>query len=1103
MKNYRKVLIFVTFILGLFIVAQGAYAENKLWLTNATGVPGGQVTVEAHVTLDQNLQVMGWTITFDPNALTLQNCTVLYNTDVSPLPDEVSTAADGTHKVVYQDFTDLVALSTTAEDRPLIRYTFKIADGVTIGDYPITISWTEGNEPIDDKGNDVSGNFTLESGKITILAPGISVTPSFHNFGPVPVGDSKTQSFTIINTGNEALNIGSIALDGVNAAEFFIQNDKCSNQTVAQGGNCTFEVVFKPTTVGTNKAADISIPTNAPGSPTTVPLDGIGAGFGATNSSVSISGVPYSVDCNGTINSGEPIVVSEDNLKLTITVKSDEIPEGYNKTHQIGAVIVDDIVDDSDQIPWTKPDKNENDLAGKNIRYLKAILDNVQVKKENGEVSVTIPKGAHVYYKARTAGGTWISGSLQNFQQNGPVTTQGNTVTFDPSNLIQKVRNAVQKNRPDVDFCEVPGGDVVLSGTYKFWLLTNVPLACYKNGTPEPFTSTGSLTNVYGQNLTNATMLYGKVKLTADAIKNLFCPREGGGPSGGGGAAGGGGASVNSGGTVPPYTTATVPAGSTISNVTNEGTIKNSGTIQNSKNKGTIEGGTVAGTIENEGTLKDVKVAEDAVVQGGKIEGTIENKGVIKDVTIAENTVVKGGNLEGTITIGKGAKLENVKVAADAEVNISGTDVEVSVVTESGSKLVLQPGASIHGVVSSAEGAKLSIPEGAIEVTTDSPVVIQFSKPEIPIARFSSFAALSIPPLPEQYTLVDALTVCPDGYKLSKPATLVIPYDGEKIPADLTNQDLKVLVLDPDTVQWQEVTVNEATDNKVTFDTDILSTYAVVAQSELYPVISTVVGSVVNPESISTPIENALKEILPDIAVTVKPDKSSGILAVNIAGTEYPIVVTSTGTASQAPDKVKFEVLKGGLCARFVLRDGTTIEIAPMAADPGGIKDAFTNAGLTTEFQPDKGMIIVTDTSHNRYAGIFGWSAGPFGTKTIDTFTTLDGCVQIVYKDGSLQSVAPAVGSPEGLLDLLNDVGVQYTIDRSTGVINLTNGSSCWKPDYTIRPFAGSELGEYKENRDAHGIYFKGVVDGNGDGLVDVEMWTEIGKQVIWQVLCE
>ena len=163
-----RVLFSLMFLLCIFGLSQGAYAENRLSLTEVTGYPGGEVTIEARVSLDQDLQVMGWTIKFDPKALTLENCEVLYDADAVPMIDEVSQAADGIHKVVYEDTKDLVALTAPVTDRPLIRYTFKIADSVQIGtDLPITLSWTPDNEPLDKAGNKVA-SFVLTGGKIEV-----------------------------------------------------------------------------------------------------------------------------------------------------------------------------------------------------------------------------------------------------------------------------------------------------------------------------------------------------------------------------------------------------------------------------------------------------------------------------------------------------------------------------------------------------------------------------------------------------------------------------------------------------------------------------------------------------------------------------------------------------------------------------------------------------------------------------------------------------------------------------------------------------------------------------------------------------------------------
>ncbi|OCC14683.1 BNR repeat domain protein [Dissulfuribacter thermophilus] len=497
--------------------AEAASQEVSVNVTNVEVAPGGNFTLSFSYDVSDhqsNLTGIGLAVYFDSSILEFKGFIDEFATNLLQ-KDTVAQADDGngdglsqTDKKVSIAWTDLAGnWPGTLPVNPLFKIKFGVKSSINT---PITSVINVGSTSTT-TGYDFQGPGPIN---ISVILPGINITPSSYDFGTVVVGNSKTQSFTITNTGNADLQIDQIRIDPPNSTDFAIQVDNCSNKTIAPSNNCTVDVLFNPQSVGL-KIADMNIPNNAGNA--TIPLDGTGAAFGTVNSSVSISGVPYAVASNGTINDLNPITVSENNLSLTISVNSTQIPEGYNETKSIGVVIVDD----STLVDWNSPDKNEGDLSGQSIRYLKAILDKVVVKKENGEVSVTIPSGALVYYKARTAGGTWITGSIKNEVQNGPVTTQAGTVTFDPANLIQKVRNALQ-NR-NIDFCDVPGQDVLLSGTYRFWLLTDIPLAYYENGTAASFGSTGSLTNVFGQSLLNVTMLYGKVNLTADAITNLFC----------------------------------------------------------------------------------------------------------------------------------------------------------------------------------------------------------------------------------------------------------------------------------------------------------------------------------------------------------------------------------------------------------------------------------------------------------------------------------------------------------------------------------------------------------------------------------------------------
>ncbi|MEW5817644.1 MAG: choice-of-anchor D domain-containing protein, partial [Spirochaetota bacterium] len=104
--------------------------------------------------------------------------------------------------------------------------------------------------------------------------PDISISPTSHDFENGNVGSTKTQTFTVTNTGNADLIIGNLSITGTNAGEFSIQNDNCSGVTIAPSETYTIEVKFLPTSTGT-KSAELNIPSNDPNeNPLTVSLTG-------------------------------------------------------------------------------------------------------------------------------------------------------------------------------------------------------------------------------------------------------------------------------------------------------------------------------------------------------------------------------------------------------------------------------------------------------------------------------------------------------------------------------------------------------------------------------------------------------------------------------------------------------------------------------------------------------------------------------------------------------------------------------------------------------------------------------------------------------------
>jgi hypothetical protein len=101
-----------------------------------------------------------------------------------------------------------------------------------------------------------------------------SISPSSLNFGNQTVGiTSAPQNVTLTNNGNINLTISLIQITGMNSGDFN-QTNNCPS-SLSPNSSCQIGVTFTPTTTGTRNAA-VSITDNAPGSPQSVPLTGVG-----------------------------------------------------------------------------------------------------------------------------------------------------------------------------------------------------------------------------------------------------------------------------------------------------------------------------------------------------------------------------------------------------------------------------------------------------------------------------------------------------------------------------------------------------------------------------------------------------------------------------------------------------------------------------------------------------------------------------------------------------------------------------------------------------------------------------------------------------------
>ena len=149
--------------------------------------------------------------------------------------------------------------------------------------------------------------------------PAVLFSPTSLAFGSQLIGTSSSpQSITLSNIGNAALAITSIT-----TGAYYSQTNNCGS-SVAVGTSCTIMVTFKPTKINTVNGA-VTVTDNAPGSPQTVPLTGIGT---------FVTLVPTSLSF-GTVTVGQkspPQTTTFTNTaKFTLTIKSLTIT-GANST---------------------------------------------------------------------------------------------------------------------------------------------------------------------------------------------------------------------------------------------------------------------------------------------------------------------------------------------------------------------------------------------------------------------------------------------------------------------------------------------------------------------------------------------------------------------------------------------------------------------------------------------------------------------------------------------------------------------------------------------------------------------------------------------------
>ena len=142
-------------------------------------------------------------------------------------------------------------------------------------------------------------------------APAAAVNPASLSFAATTIGQSASPlATTLSNTGNAALNVGTLTLSGAAAGDYAISGGTCANGTsLAAGANCTVQVTFKPSSSGA-RGASLVIAHNATGGSSTVALSGTGNAVAQATVALSANAIDFGALVAGTPSPAKSITVN-------------------------------------------------------------------------------------------------------------------------------------------------------------------------------------------------------------------------------------------------------------------------------------------------------------------------------------------------------------------------------------------------------------------------------------------------------------------------------------------------------------------------------------------------------------------------------------------------------------------------------------------------------------------------------------------------------------------------------------------------------------------------------------------------------------------------
>ncbi|MCC8037888.1 MAG: DUF1573 domain-containing protein [Bacteroidales bacterium] len=289
---------FVTLLLCVVAAVATMRAATTVSLSGASGHPGDEVTVSVAMSGDDAVTALEVVIPLD-EALSYVDgsCSLATDRDNG---HQLTAAQVGQELRIYAYSVALNPFNGTEGE----LLSFKLLLSQTTGSFTLTPSVVLS----DAAGDEIAS--TTSSGTVTILSPAISVSAASIDFGHIAIRSTYSRSFTLRNTGNEALTVSQIVCGDKTLS---VTPSSC---VIAAGGSQSVTVSYAPVTRGdfSSTVTILSDAVNGAKQTVTIAADPYSVNELRVQSASGVSGGTATVAL--TMNNMEPIVAAQMSFTL-------------------------------------------------------------------------------------------------------------------------------------------------------------------------------------------------------------------------------------------------------------------------------------------------------------------------------------------------------------------------------------------------------------------------------------------------------------------------------------------------------------------------------------------------------------------------------------------------------------------------------------------------------------------------------------------------------------------------------------------------------------------------------------------------------------------